>query len=225
MNLSPIQHVCVYASNIYDFLYILKGARHLMAKLILRKFNTNLILAAWLLAAFPALAFEEPFLSPGKSIAAAGTVELAFTPEDAADRMVISAINRARREILVQAFSFTHRDIAKALIKAKKRGVDVQLIADAEQTDKTLPNVIADIAASGIPTYLDFQHQSAHNKIMVIDAGTAGSAVVTGSFNFTYAAQFKNAENLVVFHGNPEVAAAYLQNWKRHLAHASRYRR
>lgn len=178
-----------------------------------------------LLTALTAPAFEGPFFPRGKSIAAAGTVELAFTPEDAADRMVISAINRARREILVQAFSFTHRDIAKALIKAKKRGVDVQLIADAEQTDKTLPNVIADIEASGIPTYLDFQHQSAHNKIMVIDAGTADSAVVTGSFNFTYAAQFKNAENLVVFHGNPEVAAAYLQNWKRHLAHASRFRR
>jgi phosphatidylserine/phosphatidylglycerophosphate/cardiolipin synthase-like enzyme len=178
-----------------------------------------------LLTVLTAQAFEGPFFSRGKSIAATGTVELAFTPEDAADKMVISAINRARREILVQAFSFTHSDIAKALIKAKKRGVEVQLIADAEQTDKTQPNMIADIAASGIPTYLDFQHRSAHNKIMVIDAGNPESAVITGSFNFTYAAQFKNAENMVVFHGNPEITAAYLENWKRHLAHASRYRR
>jgi phosphatidylserine/phosphatidylglycerophosphate/cardiolipin synthase-like enzyme len=60
---------------------------------------------------------------------------------------------------------------------------------------------------------------------MVIDAGNPESAVITGSFNFTYAAQFKNAENMVVFHGNPEITAAYLENWKRHLAHASRYRR
>ena len=177
------------------------------------------------LTALTALAFEGPFFSHGKTIAAIGTVELAFTPEDAADRMAISAINNAHRQILVQAFSFTHGDIAHALIKAKKRGVDVQLIADVEQTDKTLSNMIAEIAASGSPTYLDSQHQSAHNKIMVIDAGTADSAVITGSFNFTYAAQLKNAENLVVFHGNPEITAAYLQNWKRHLAHSSRYRR
>jgi phosphatidylserine/phosphatidylglycerophosphate/cardiolipin synthase-like enzyme len=177
------------------------------------------------LIAFTALAFEGALFSHGKTIAAAGTIELAFTPEDAADRMVINDINHAHRQILMQAFSFTHRDIARVLIKAKKRGVDVQLIADAEQTDKTLPNVIAEIAASGIPTYLDSQHLSAHNKIMVIDAGTADSAVITGSFNFTYAAQSKNAENLIVFHGNPEITAAYLQNWKRHLAHSSRYHR
>ena len=187
----------------------------------------NYFLAAGLIlsTALTVLAFEGPVFSHGKTIAAAGTVELAFTPEDAADRMVIGAINGARRQILVQAFSFTHGNIAKALIKAKKRGVEVQLIADAEQTDKTLPNVITEIASSGIPTYLDFQHQSAHNKIMVIDPGSTESAVITGSFNFTYAAQFKNPENLIVFHGNPEITAAYLQNWKRHLAHASRYRR
>jgi phosphatidylserine/phosphatidylglycerophosphate/cardiolipin synthase-like enzyme len=188
-----------------------------------RKYLLAAVLASF--TAFTALAFEGPYFSQGKTIAAAGTVELAFTPEDAADRMVISAINNANRQILVQAFSFTHVDIAHALIKAKKRGVDVQLIADAEQTDKTLPNVITEIAASGSPTYLDYQHQSAHNKIMVIDAGTADSAVITGSFNFTYAAQFRNAENLIIFHGNPEITAAYLQNWERHLAHSSRYRR
>ena len=193
-----------------------------MTKRISLKTGLALMLFA---AALSAIAFQEPFLSSGKPIAATGTVELAFTPDNAADRIVIKAINGARKQILVQAFSFTHRDIAHALIKAKKRGVDVQLIADAEQTDKIQPNMIADIAASGIPTYLDFQHQSAHNKIMVIDAGSPDSAIVTGSFNFTHAAQFKNAENLIVFRGNPEIAAAYLENWKRHLAHASRYRR
>ncbi|HSS46721.1 MAG TPA: phospholipase D family protein [Burkholderiales bacterium] len=193
-----------------------------MTKLISLKTGLALMLFA---AALSAIAFQEPFLSSGKSIAATGKIELAFTPEDAADLMVIRAIRGAHKQILVQAFSFTHRDIAHALIQAKKRGVDVQLIADAEQTDKIQPNMIADIAASGIRTYLDFQHQSAHNKIMVIDASSPDSAVVTGSFNFTYAAQFKNAENLVIFRGNPEITAAYLENWKRHLAHASRYRR
>jgi phosphatidylserine/phosphatidylglycerophosphate/cardiolipin synthase-like enzyme len=186
-----------------------------------QKYLLAAVLASF--TALTALAFEGPFFSHSKTIAAAGTVKLAFTPEDAADRMVISAINNAHRQILVQAFSFTHADIAHALIKAKKRGVDVQLISDAEQTDKTLPNMITEIAASGSPTYLDSRHQSAHNKIMVIDAGTANSAVITGSYNFTYAAQFKNAENLIIFQGNPEITAAYLQNWERHLAHSSRY--
>ncbi|HMJ49167.1 MAG TPA: phospholipase D family protein [Burkholderiales bacterium] len=188
-----------------------------------RMFFLIAILAS--LAAFTALAFDRPSFSHGRTIPAAGTVELAFTPEDDADRMVISAIDHAQQQILVQAYSFTDENIAHALIKANKRGLDVQLIADAEQTEKTWPNVVSEIAASGIPTYLDSQHQSAHSKIMVIDAGTTHSAVITGSFNFTYAAQFKNAENLLILRNNPEISTAYLQNWKHHLSHSLRFHR
>jgi hypothetical protein len=72
-----------------------------------RKYLLAAVLASF--TAFTALAFEGPYFSQGKTIAAAGTVELAFTPEDAADRMVISAINNANRQILVQAFSLPTR--------------------------------------------------------------------------------------------------------------------
>ncbi|MGH8751371.1 MAG: phospholipase D-like domain-containing protein [Burkholderiales bacterium] len=193
-----------------------------MAKLFLLKSSLALVL---LVAALSTPAFQEPLIPSGKTLAATGTIELAFTPDQAADRMVINAVNHAHTQILVQAFSFTHRAIAQALINAKKRGVDVQLIADAEQTEKISNNMIAGIAAAGIITYLDFQHLSAHNKIMVIDAGGADAAVVTGSFNFTHAAQFKNAENLIILRGNPQLTAAYLENWNHHLAHASRFRK
>jgi len=50
---------------------------------------------------------------------------------------------------------------------------------------------------------------------MVID----GHEVITGSFNFTKAAEEKNAEN-VIFIDDPAVAAAYVQNWKDHAAHS-----
>jgi phosphatidylserine/phosphatidylglycerophosphate/cardiolipin synthase-like enzyme len=188
-----------------------------------QKYFLAAILAS--LATLAALAFERPYSPHSKIISATGTIELAFTPEDRADKMITSAIKNARRQILVQAFSFTDEDIAHALIKAKKRVIDVQLVADAEQTEKTLPNVVSEIADSGIPTYLDSRHQSAHNKIMVIDVGTAEPAVITGSLNFTYAAQYKNAENLVIFRSNPDIAAAYLRNWENHLAHSSLYHR
>ena len=50
---------------------------------------------------------------------------------------------------------------------------------------------------------------------MVIDA----REVITGSFNFTKAAEEKNAEN-VVFIDDPGMAASYAQNWKDHAAHS-----
>jgi phosphatidylserine/phosphatidylglycerophosphate/cardiolipin synthase-like enzyme len=50
------------------------------------------------------------------------------------------------------------------------------------------------VAHAGIPTYIDAKHAIAHNKIMVID----GYEILTGSFNFTKAAEENNAENLLV---------------------------
>jgi phosphatidylserine/phosphatidylglycerophosphate/cardiolipin synthase-like enzyme len=69
---------------------------------------------------------------PSKVIPATGTIEYAFTPRDDAAGLIVRTIDTARSQVLVQAFSFTHRDIADALIRAHRRGLDVQIIADLE---------------------------------------------------------------------------------------------
>ncbi|BBP06046.1 hypothetical protein TPL01_29500 [Sulfuriferula plumbiphila] len=150
---------------------------------------------------------------------AVGTLQVAFTPGDDAAALVIAALRDARRQIRVQAFSFTHRAIADALIAAHQRGVDVALIADSEQTDRISTSVVRYMAAAGVPVYLDAEHASAHSKIMVIDADSA-PVVITGSYNFTHAAQYRNAENLLVLRGNSALAQAYAVNWRRHREHA-----
>ena len=53
---------------------------------------------------------------------------------------------------------------------------------------------------------------------MIID----GAVVLTGSFNFTKAAEENNAENLLVIHDSA-LAAKYTTNWKDHLAHSPQY--
>jgi len=172
-----------------------------------------------------AQAFEPPSFAKPKTLAATGTLQLAFTPEDDATGMIVKALNEARKQVLVQAFSFTSREISAALIAAKERGVEVQLIADEEQTQKIERNRIGDIAAAGIPVYIDSRHVAAHNKVMVIDAGTPNNAVVTGSFNFTYGAQHNNAENVLILRDNEALTNAYLANWKRHRGHSRPFRR
>jgi phosphatidylserine/phosphatidylglycerophosphate/cardiolipin synthase-like enzyme len=155
--------------------------------------------------------------------AARGTVQLAFTPWDNAEAMIVDAIRGARQQILVQAFSFTSRALAQALIAAKRRGVDVQVMADREQTFSGEASRIPDLVKAGIPVTLEVRYQSAHNKLMLMDAGTAYAAVVTGSYNWTYAAQYKNAENVLILRDNPEVVHAYAANWRRHHADALPY--
>jgi phosphatidylserine/phosphatidylglycerophosphate/cardiolipin synthase-like enzyme len=158
-----------------------------------------------------------------RTFEAAGTVEVAFAPWDDLEGAVVRAIEAAQRQVLVQAFSFTSRKMAAALIAAHARGVEVQITADREQTYSGDNSRIPELAAAGIPIWLEVRYQSAHNKVMVIDAGKPSSAVITGSANWTNAAARKNAENLVIFRDHPALARAYAANWRRHRGDALPY--
>jgi phosphatidylserine/phosphatidylglycerophosphate/cardiolipin synthase-like enzyme len=159
---------------------------------------------------------------PGPSMepAATATVRAVFTPGDDVAAQVVAAIAGARRQVLVQAYSFTHEGIARALLDAHRRGVEVMLIADREQTEAMAHGMVTGLARAGIAVWLDGEHLSAHNKVMVIDVGTPDAVVITGSFNFTRAAQYKNAENVIFISGSEALARAFAQNWQRHLAHS-----
>jgi phosphatidylserine/phosphatidylglycerophosphate/cardiolipin synthase-like enzyme len=168
----------------------------------------------------PAAAFQ-PASPVAKNATATGTqVEVVFTPGQDAAGLIIDTITKARRQILVQAFSFTHDGIARALIDAHKRGVEVRVIADREQTQKMRREQISVMAAAGVPVWLDGEHLGAHNKVMIIDTAAAHPIVITGSYNFTKAAQYRNAENVLLLRGNRALAQTYHDNWQRHLLHA-----
>ena len=71
---------------------------------------------------------------------------------------------------------------------------------------------------AGIPVKIDAQHAIAHNKVMIIDDET----VITGSFNFTKAAEDNNAENLLIIH-DKKLAERYIKNWQEHDKHSEIY--
>jgi len=68
--------------------------------------------------------------------------------------------------------------------------------------------------------YIDGSHAIAHNKIMIIDK----IKIITGSFNFTKAAEEMNAENLLII-SSKELANLYLDNWQQHKGHSKGYAR
>ncbi len=149
---------------------------------------------------------------------ATGTVDVYFSPKGGAAEAVIREIDHAAKEILVQAYSFTSAPIAKALVNAHKRGVRIEIILDKSQ--RTSKYSSSDFFAhAGVPTFIDSKHAIAHNKIMIID----GSTLITGSFNFTRAAEEKNAENLLIFKGNTPLVDRYIKNFKEHMEHSERY--
>ena len=149
-----------------------------------------------------------------------GTVEALFTPWDDAEGALLRVVASAKKSVQVQAFLFTSRALARALIEAHRRGVDVAVLADREMAIKGENSQLAQLAAAGIPVWLEVRYASAHNKILLVDATEEDSVVATGSFNYTYSAQARNAENLLILRGNAPLAHAYLDNWRRHQAEA-----
>jgi phosphatidylserine/phosphatidylglycerophosphate/cardiolipin synthase-like enzyme len=140
-----------------------------------------------------------------------------FSPRGGCTQAVVSEINKAKTEILVQAYSFTSEPIGAALVSALRRGVKVTASLDekANTSEKTIAGLIAD---SGADVRLDGKHAISHSKVMVID----GQTVVTGSFNFTNQAEHSNLENLLVIH-SAELAKLYADNFQEHWTHTSPY--
>ncbi|GFO53179.1 phospholipase [Geomonas sp. Red276] len=146
---------------------------------------------------------------PASPLPSTGTVEVYFSPNGGAADAVIREVGKARQEILVQAYSFTSKPIAKALLEAHKRGVKVVAILDKSQRTQRYSGATF-LANAGIEVLIDERHAIAHSKIMIIDRAT----VITGSFNFTRAAEERNAENLLVLKGNPLLVQKYLANFQ-----------
>jgi phosphatidylserine/phosphatidylglycerophosphate/cardiolipin synthase-like enzyme len=138
-----------------------------------------------------------------------------FSPNGGCADAIVHAIDGAHECVYVQAAQFTSAPIARALVAAKARGVDVRVVVDRKKEDDD-HSQIDRLLAAGIATFADGQHHTAHNKLMLIDH----HLILTGSFNFTRDADTENAENLLVIDGKPQLLAAYERNFKEHLGHS-----
>ena len=147
----------------------------------------------------------------------ASDIQVFFSPKGGCTEAVVENVGKAKLTILVQAYSFTSAPIAKALVDAAKRGVKVQVILDKSQRTEKYSD--ADfLLHEGVPTFIDAKHAIAHNKIIIIDS----HKILTGSFNFTKAAEENNAENLLVI-DDAALAKKYTENWQSHLGHSEPY--
>jgi len=143
----------------------------------LRGFVARTLVVALALAVAPVAAADAPDATP---LSGGGTVEIAFTPGDAVDNLIIAAIDRAQTEILVHAYTFTHRrDRAGAdQCPAPRRNSRCSL-ADREQSRAVPQNVLSQLASGGVEVWLDGNFAAAHNKVIVIDAGLPRATTIT----------------------------------------------
>jgi phosphatidylserine/phosphatidylglycerophosphate/cardiolipin synthase-like enzyme len=125
-------------------------------------------------------------------------IKLYFSPQDHLADQLISYIDKEQKSLHVAVYCFTHRGITEALVRAKKRGVEIEVIVDPFSVKARSP--VVRMAGSGIPIYVwdpgfdPAKRKKApimHDKFCVF----GGKSVWTGSFNFTYEADTVNREN------------------------------
>lgn len=135
-------------------------------------------------------------------------IELCFTPPSGCGTLIAQEIARAKDSVYVQAYGLTSGIIVNQLIQAKNRGVKVQVLLDKSNVSDKWSKMM-DLVNANVSVRIDKVSGIAHNKVIIID----GQKVITGSFNFTNAADKRNAENVIIIN-NKSVAKEYLNNWQ-----------
>ncbi len=149
--------------------------------------------------------------------------QVAFAPWDDVEGLIVKALDKARDQILVQAYVLSNKKITAALLRAHARHVKVQVLVDDTQRRKRASRV-AELARAGIPVRLEMRYHSAHNKLMVIDVENPFNAtVITGSMNYSDNSPYRNAENVLTITGSRVLARDYAKNWQRHAEQAVPY--
>ena len=139
---------------------------------------------------------------------AAGTTRVLYSLDKKQnDKELIALINAASSHIYFAIYEFTLRDVADALIAAKKRGVTVTGLVDSgESANSYDAPIVASLRAAGIP--IATEHHASGTGIMHIKALVTDSAYAIGSYNWTSSATTINDEILEIG-TSPELVATY----------------
>ena len=71
--------------------------------------------------------------APPQNVSSQGDTQVYFSPKGGCTAAIVNELNRAQRQILIQAYSFTSEPIAQASVAAQNRGVQVCVVLDKSQ--------------------------------------------------------------------------------------------
>jgi phosphatidylserine/phosphatidylglycerophosphate/cardiolipin synthase-like enzyme len=162
-------------------------------------------LLVWLLVGLLSVTSQE---------ASATSIEVWYAPEDEPLRKVAQIYEQATRYIFVAVYGLTSPIVVKALLNAKKHGVDVRVITDRERlNDPNQQRAVSALREAGIPVMINRHDGLMHLKQVVADDEVTAS----GSMNHTTSGNRYNDERLDVIRDHPIAARSrekFLSMWK-----------
>jgi phosphatidylserine/phosphatidylglycerophosphate/cardiolipin synthase-like enzyme len=145
----------------------------------------------------------------------ASEVEVSFSPDDGVEARLVQLLESASSSIHFLAFSFTADDLSRAVLDARKLGVQIAGVMDADQADSNLGTEWPTFRDAGLDVRLDGNPGQMHEKVIIVDS----SIVVVGSYNFTASAAKSNDENILIIH-DPVIAQQFENEFGRVFAAA-----
>jgi hypothetical protein len=133
------------------------------------------------------------------------SAEVHFSPNGGISALIVAQIENARTSIDIEIYEFTRTEIMNALIAAKNRAVSIRILADSSEASEAV-SVVPRLEAAGIPVRRTAGSGGGimHDKVALFD----GQVLVTGSYNWSTAAEQSNDENALLLR-TPSLVSVY----------------
>ena len=142
------------------------------------------------------------------------SVEVWYGPDDRPLEQLVQTYDRAKRYIFVAVYGLTSPLTVKALVGARKRGVDVRVLTNRQRlNDPKQKTALSALREAGIPIKINRHDALMHLKQVVID----DEVNTNGSMNQTTSGNRYNDERLDVIRDHATTVKArekFLSLWK-----------
>ena len=186
-----------------------------------------------MLFCFPLLLVALGTTAPSPKLVEPIKISTYFSPEDKPAEKLCKLIEGAKKTVHAAIYMLTENSITKALVQAKARNVDVKIVLDKISIESPWGKSHI-LEKSNVKLYLKTNHKKnavheflyddvsdrkirgfssepiMHNKYAIID----DKIVWTGSFNWTFSANFKNNENVLVVENCKDTVKKYQDNFE-----------
>lgn len=125
---------------------------------------------------------------------------------------LLQNLNKSEENIIIAVYWFTNRELFEVLLNKLKTGVDVKLIIHNDfinNRENGLP--FQEFMDHGGEFYFSDNKNPMHNKFCVIDE----KILINGSYNWTYFAEEKNRENILVIKEAKQVVKSFIEEFDR----------
>jgi phosphatidylserine/phosphatidylglycerophosphate/cardiolipin synthase-like enzyme len=139
------------------------------------------------------------------------TVEAYFSPSDNTTDEIEASLYSANNDLEFCLLSFTRNELGTAIRNQHQNGI---LEHGMMENINDNGSEFSYLSSQGVNIVADIQPTALHHKYAIVDAGAPNSdpQVVTGSHNWTTAAETRNDENTLIIH-DATIANLFLQEF------------